>query len=40
MVELDHTQSSNRGDPFLLGLRGQSMPSLGDHYGLAMSPKF
>jgi hypothetical protein len=32
------TQSSDRGDPFLLGLRGRSMPSPGDHHGLTMSP--
>jgi hypothetical protein len=34
------TQPSNWGDPILPGLRGRSMPSSGDHYGLATSPNF
>jgi hypothetical protein len=34
MGEPDHTQSSYRGDPVLLGLRGRSLPSPGNPYGL------
>jgi hypothetical protein len=40
MGELDHTQPSYQGDPILPGLRGQSMPSPRNHYGLSTGPGF
>jgi hypothetical protein len=36
----DHTQPGNRGNPFLPGLRGRSVPTPGDHHGLTTSPVF
>jgi transposase InsO family protein len=38
--EPDHTQSSYRGDPVLPSLRGRSLPSPGNHYGLPTGPSF
>jgi hypothetical protein len=38
MGEPDHTQPSYRGDPVLLGLRGRSLPSPENPYGLPMGP--
>jgi hypothetical protein len=35
MGEPNHTQLSHRGDPILPGLRGRSLPPLGNHYGLS-----
>jgi transposase InsO family protein len=36
----DYTQSSHWGDPVLPSLRGQSLPSPGNHYGLPTGPSF
>jgi hypothetical protein len=40
MGEPDHTQPSYRGDLVLPGLRGRSLPSPGNHYGLPTGPGF
>jgi transposase InsO family protein len=40
MGEPDHTQPSYRGDPVLPGLRGRSLPSPRNSYGLPTSPIF
>jgi hypothetical protein len=36
--EPDHTQPSYQGDPALPGLRGRSLPSTRNHYGLPTGP--
>jgi hypothetical protein len=40
MGEPDHTQPSYRGDPVLPGLRGGSLPSPRNHYGLPRVQSF